>query len=103
MKHSFLFKRDKYYYLEYFDERENRIRRISTGESKKSEALQFVSRFQESREKQKPFNYISLSDFIQRYKDYLAANFSKKYLATVSIHLRGFLKTLEINLYLVFA
>jgi hypothetical protein len=50
MKHSFLFKRDKYYYLEYFDERENRIRRISTGESKKSEALQFVSRFQESRE-----------------------------------------------------
>ena len=30
MKHSFLFKRDKYFYLEYFDERENRIRRIST-------------------------------------------------------------------------
>ena len=90
MKHSFLFKRGKYYSLEYFDERENRSRKITTGESKKSEALQFVSRFQESREKQKPFNYISLSDFIQRYKDYLAANFSKKYLATVSIHLRRF-------------
>ena len=90
MKNSFLFKRGKYYSLEYFDERESRIRRISTGESKKSEALQFVSRFQESREIQQQFKYISLSDFIQRYKDYLAANFSKKYLATISIHLRRF-------------
>lgn len=90
MKHSFLFKRGKYYSLEYFDERESRIRRISTGESKKSEALQFVSKFQESRDKQEQPNYISLSDFIQRYKDYLSANFSKKYLATVSIHLRRF-------------
>jgi integrase/recombinase XerD len=94
MKHSFLFKRNKYYYLEYFDERESRIRRISTGESKKSEALQFVSEFQESREKQQQFNYISLSEFIQRYKDYLSANFSKKYLATVSIHLRRFFENI---------
>ena len=90
MKHSFLFKRGRYYHLEYFDEIEGRKKRISTGESKKSEALQFVSEFQEAREKQQQFNYISLSDFIQRYKDYLSANFSKKYLATVSIHLRRF-------------
>jgi integrase/recombinase XerD len=90
MKNSFLFKRGKYYHLEYFDETEGRKKRISTGESRKSEALQFVSNFQESREKQQQFNYISLSEFIQRYKDYLSANFSKKYLATVSIHLRRF-------------
>src|ERR1035437_6644969 len=90
MKRSFLFKRGKYYHLQYFDEIEGRKKRISTGESRKSEALLFVSRFQETKEKQQQFNYISLSDFIQRYKDYLAANFSKKYLATVSIHLRRF-------------
>jgi len=90
MKRSFLFKRGKYYHLQYFDEIEGRKKRISTGESRKSEALLFVSRFQESRQIQQPFNYISLLDFIQRYKDYLSANFSKKYLATVSIHLRRF-------------
>ena len=90
MKHSFLFKRGKYYHLQYFDEIEGRKKRISTGESRKSEALIFVSNFQESKEKQQQCNYISLSEFIQRYKDYLSANFSKKYLATISIHLRRF-------------
>jgi integrase/recombinase XerD len=90
MKHSFLFKRGKYYQLQYFDEIEGKKKRISTGESKKSEALLFVSRFQESKEKQKPLNYISLAEFSQRYKDYLSANFSKKYLSNVSNHLKRF-------------
>jgi integrase/recombinase XerD len=92
MKKSFLFKRGKYYQLQYFDEIEGKKKRISTGESKKSEALRFVSEFQESREKQQQFNYILLSELIQKYKDHLSANFSKKYLATVTIHLRRFLE-----------
>jgi len=90
MKHSFLFKRGKYYQLQYFDLLSGKIKRISTGENKKSDALKFVSNFQKSKENQQQINYISLSDFIKRYKEYLSANFSKKYLATVTIHLRRF-------------
>jgi hypothetical protein len=41
----FIFKRNKYYHLEYTDE-DGRLRRVSTGEKKKKDALDFLSKFE---------------------------------------------------------
>jgi len=42
----FLFKRGKYYHLEYFDDIENRIKRDSTNSTKKTQAIKFLTDFQ---------------------------------------------------------
>lgn len=52
----YLFKRQGYFHVEYFDEAENRTRRISTHATRKDEALKFLSDFKVFRIEQK--NYV---------------------------------------------
>ncbi|MFC2103072.1 tyrosine-type recombinase/integrase [Bacteroidota bacterium] len=81
----FLFKRNGIYQLEYVDESENRIKRVSTKTSRKAEALRFLTDFRkEMTAKQKP-SHILLSSYAQKYRDYILTNFSKKYYDTVSL------------------
>jgi hypothetical protein len=67
----FLFKRKGIYYLEYFDEMENRKKRISTKARLKKEALKFLTDFKESLNELKKVRYISVNDFRDEYIGYL--------------------------------
>ena len=84
----FLFKRGKYYHLEYFDDIENRLKRVSTKSAKKTQAIKFLTDFQKRIQDNHKPNHILLSSYAKRYQDYLATNCSKKYLKTVSLSFR---------------
>ncbi len=76
----FLLKRGNKWYVEYFDEREKRNKRVSTKTSKKSEALIFVSEFQR-KVSSKPVleEDFTLQGFSDKYFAYLTATHSVKY------------------------
>jgi integrase len=63
----FIFKRDSNYHLEYFDEDENKIKRISTKCKKKSEALIFLSEFQKNIKSSKRPDFITIDNFGKKY------------------------------------
>ncbi|MCH7963783.1 MAG: tyrosine-type recombinase/integrase [Bacteroidetes bacterium] len=84
----FLFKRGKYYHLEYFDDIENRVKRVSAKSTKKAQAIKFLTDFQKRIQDNHKPHHILLSTYAKRYQDYLAANCSKKYLKTVSLSFR---------------
>jgi site-specific recombinase XerD len=77
----FLFKRKGIYYLEYFDEMENRKKRISTKARLKKEALKFLTDFKESLNELKKVRYISVNDFRDEYIGYLKQSHSKSYVS----------------------
>ncbi len=84
----FLFKRGKYYHLEYTDDIENRVKRISTKSIKKTQAIQFLTDFQKRIQNNHKPNHILLSAYAKRYQEHLSTNCSKKYLKTVSLSFR---------------
>lgn len=84
----FLFKRGKYYHTEYFDDIENRVKRVSAKSTKKAQAIKFLTDFQKRIQDNHKPHHILLSTYAKRYQDYLAANCSKKYLKTVSLSFR---------------
>jgi hypothetical protein len=59
----FLFKRRKVYHLEYFDEFENRNKRISTKCINKKDALRFLTDFNAKLAKTKTTSFIRLKTF----------------------------------------
>ncbi|MGA7721848.1 MAG: site-specific integrase [Ignavibacteriaceae bacterium] len=66
----FLFKRNGYYHLEYFDESENRIKRISTKSTTKPEALKFLTDFKCEYIDRPKVKFTTLKQF---QKDYLTS------------------------------
>ena len=79
----FLFKRNGIYYVQFVDEVQNRIRRISTKQTKKTDAVRFLSELQE-RIKEKPkYQFITLSQFHQKYLQYVKDNHSFNYAKAV--------------------
>ena len=84
----FLFKRGKYYHLEYFDDIENRVKRVSTKSTKKTQAIKFLTDFQKRIQDNHKPNHILLSAYAKRYQNYVETNCSKKYLQTVSLSFR---------------
>lgn len=79
----FLFKRKGKFYIEFFDEAENRSRRITTHAKRKDEALRFLSEFKlRLSESQKP-QFISLSKFAESYSGYIKNRHSMNYFLTV--------------------
>jgi len=80
MKNTFLFKRGEFYYLQYFDEYENK-KRISTGCKKKTEAIEFLMDFEENRKPK--LKQISLKEFFELYKNHIKTNLSNKYLKDI--------------------
>jgi len=63
----FLFKRGKFYHIEYFDEYENRKKRISTKCINKKDALRFLTNFKTAIHKSNKVKFISLKNFQQEY------------------------------------
>lgn len=81
----FLLKRNGIYYLEYLDEEENRVRRISTKQRIKREAIKFLSDFESNSKTRKIFNHILLDDFEKKYSEHVKINLSNKYYLNVKL------------------
>jgi integrase len=79
----FLFKRRGFYYLEYFDEVENRKKRVSTKSRLKPDALKFLIEFKEKLSTRNKTKYISLKEFKEEYCNFLEKTHTKSYLADV--------------------
>jgi integrase len=79
----FLFKRKGIYYLEYFDEFENRKKRISTKSRLKPDALKFLTNFKKQLGDTNKIKFISLKEFEVEYCKYLEQTRSRAYLADV--------------------
>lgn len=75
----FLFKRDGIYYLEYLDEVENRVRRVSTKSRLKPEALKFLTDFKSNLSERGKIKYISLEEFKTEYCNYIKSSYSSNY------------------------
>jgi site-specific recombinase XerD len=75
----FIFKRNSHYHLEWFDETENRIKRISTKCKKKNEALAFLFNFRENLKSKKKIDFISLENFQTKYLEYTKKARSESY------------------------
>ena len=84
----FLLKRGSIYYIEYLDVEENRIRRVSTHQSIKRDAIKFLSDFEKNLKSQKSYKHIFLEEFEKQYSDYVKSNLSSKYHTTVKLSLR---------------
>ncbi|MCZ6702143.1 MAG: site-specific integrase [Ignavibacteria bacterium] len=79
----FIFKRKGIYYLEYFNEVENRNKRISTKTRKKPDALKFLTEFKKELNSRTRLEYISLAQFRDEYVRYLEQAHTSSYLADV--------------------
>jgi site-specific recombinase XerD len=75
----FLFKRNGIYQLQYIDEVENRLKRISTKTRIKSEALKFLTDFKKNLTKKDKIEHITLSEFKRIYLEYANTAFSQSY------------------------
>jgi len=84
----FLFKREGIYYLEYFDELENRKRRISTKSRLKPDALKFLTQFNQKLNERKKARYISIKDFRQEYIEYLEQSHTQSYISLAKTALK---------------
>lgn len=83
MKKSFLFKRGSIYQLQYFDENEQRIKRVSTRKNKKSDAIKFLMEFEQNRKCKSQIKFILLSNFAKEYKLFIENNYSKSHFKTI--------------------
>jgi len=88
----FIFKRCDIYYLDYFDEIENRNRRISTKARYKPEALKFLTKFSKELRHKPKLEYISLADFKSEYLQFLEQAHTTSYLADVKTSFRVLIK-----------
>ena len=84
----FLFKRGNIYQLEYFDERLQKIKRISTGEQSKAKATKFVSDFQSKIKRRKNVEKISFRDFSKEYIFFAEETHSAKYVKSIKLSFR---------------
>jgi site-specific recombinase XerD len=76
----FLLKRRGYFYVQYFDESENRTRRISTGATRQRDALKFLVELKERIAGPPLTNVKSLSAFANEYVGYLSQTHSANYI-----------------------
>jgi site-specific recombinase XerD len=84
----YLFKRNGIYYVQYFDEIQNRERRISTKEKKKPDAIRFVSELKEKLKERPKNTFIMLSDFHIKYLQFVKDNLSPNYARIVDLAFR---------------
>jgi len=81
----FLLKRNSIYYVEYLDSEENRIRRVSTNQRIKRDAVKFLTDFENNLRIKKPFKHIFLDEYEKQYAEYIKTNLSAKYYRTVKL------------------
>ena len=81
----YLFKRGAIYQLEFFDEQENRIKRVSTKSRTKPEALKFLTDFRKKLSCNYSFKYISLHQFKDEYLGYVSTCLTKNYQNSINV------------------
>lgn len=81
----YLFKRGAIYQLEFFDEQENRIKRVSTKSKTKPEALKFLTDFKGQLSCKHSFKYISLNQFRDEYLEYVSTCLTKNYHKSINV------------------
>lgn len=91
----FLFKRKGIYQLEYFDEVENRKKRVSTKSRLKPDALKYLIEFKQKLNSNSKAKFISLTDFKEEYCNYIEKNHSKSYLADVKCTFDALIKSID--------
>ena len=79
------------YYIQYFNEEENRARRISTGKRKKNEALKFLSEFK-SKLNAKKVRYILIEEFKDEYVSFIGDTHSESYLRSIKLSFNQFIR-----------
>lgn len=90
VRRIYLFKRGKYFYVQYFDESSCKIRKISTKQKSHSGALEFLSEFEAELLKAEKPKYISLKSFTKEYKDFIKSTKSESYYESVDCAFRLF-------------
>ena len=94
----FLFKRHGVFYLQYLDETENRIRRLSTKCTREREALNFLTRFKEKLNAAEPrIRSISILDFLNEYVAFLQSGHSPDYIRSIRTSFRMLTRFLTKN------
>jgi site-specific recombinase XerD len=88
----YLFKRAGVYYIEYFDELENRVRRKSTRKTIKNDALKFLSDFKVKLSETPKLKFITLENLRDEYLALLKIKFSKNHFILSELSLRVFLE-----------
>jgi len=73
------------YYIQYFDNEEYRIRRISTGERIKKHAYKFLAEFRSNLKSKSLERYISLKKFKEEYMKFMSRTHSQKYLSSINL------------------
>jgi integrase len=79
------------YYIQFFDNEEQKIKRISTSSRNKKEALKFLNNFNESLKSNFSRESISLIDFRAEYVKFIGQTYSKKYLSSIELSFRQLL------------
>jgi len=80
------------YYIQFFDNEEQRIKRVSTSSRNKKEALKFLNNFNESFKSISSKQSISLINFKDEYVKFIGQTYSKKYLSSIELSFRQLLK-----------
>lgn len=88
----FLLKRKSVYHVEYFDSEENRIRRVSTHQTIKRDAIKFLSELETNLKNKKTFKHIFLEEYEKQYSEHVKVNLSAKYYRTVKLSFRQLIK-----------
>jgi site-specific recombinase XerD len=73
------------YFVEYFDEIENKSKRVSTGSKDEEEALKFLANFKTDKIIQPKYKSKSLKVFRDEYLKFISATHSKAYLKSVGL------------------
>lgn len=90
----FLFKRNGYYHIEYFDDSTQTKKRVSTKCSKKGEALIFLNQWKQKLDKINQNNIKSIKEFSDIYEAHIKDTYSEKYLISVKLSLKKFMEAI---------
>lgn len=88
----YLFKRNGYYHLAYFNEAVNRLKRVSTKTRVRFEALSFLSDFKRKLKEKPKVEFITFSKFRDEYIQHLTQTHSGKYLISVKLSFKMLIK-----------
>jgi site-specific recombinase XerD len=80
------------YYIQFFDNEEQKIKRVSTSSRNKKEALKFLNNFNESLKSISSNQSISLINFKNEYVIFIGQTHSKKYLSSIELSFRQLMK-----------
>jgi site-specific recombinase XerD len=80
------------FYIEYFDEVEQKSRRISTGSKNKDDSFKFLYELDHHLDKREKTNLIDLETFHKKYVNFVSRTFSKNYIRSINLSFEQLLK-----------